>query len=141
MKYFFFLSAFFLLIYCSKQTEPWNNKQLIEPYELSNLINNGDKLPLIISIGPAAVIKNSIDIGETRFEENLNDLRQNLSSISKKSEIILFCGCCPFKNCPNIRPAFSLINKLGFINHKLLNLKNNLKTDWIDKDYPVQEID
>ena len=86
------------------------------------------------------MIKNSIGAGECRFKENLDNLEQTLLSLSKEKEIIIYCGCCPFKDCPNIRPVFSLMNKLGFINHKLLNVSNNIKTDWIDKDYPTNEI-
>ena len=124
----------------NENKEPWENSQLIDPFELSeSIIHN--KSYLIYSIGPAAIIKNSIDIGETRYEENLNKLRKKLASNSKKSEIIFYCGCCPFKDCPNIRPAFSLANSLGFKNHKLLNLANNLKSDWIDKNYLIQQID
>ncbi len=124
----------------NENKEPWNNNQLIDPFELSeSIIHN--KSYLIYSIGPAAIIKNSIDIGETRHEENLNKLKKKLASNSNKSEIIFYCGCCPFNDCPNIRPAFSLANSLGFKNHKLLNLANNLKSDWIDKNYPIQQID
>ena len=55
----------------------------------------------------------------------------------KKRNIVIYCGCCPFKDCPNIRPAFSLLNSMKFTNHKLLNLPLNLKTDWINHGYPM----
>tara|TARA_B100000767_G_C19770939_1_gene539969 strand:+ start:2202 stop:2624 length:423 start_codon:yes stop_codon:yes gene_type:complete len=122
------------------QTEPWTRKQLVEPADLANIINKENNIPKIISIGPGVVIKNSIGVGECRFKENLDNLEQMLLSLSKEKEIIVYCGCCPFKDCPNIRPVFSLMNRLGFINHKLLNVSNNIKTDWIDKDYPTDEI-
>lgn len=122
------------------QNEPWSNTQLIEPLKLAMIINEGNNIPKIISIGPGVVIKNSIGAGECRFKENLDNLEQTLLSLSKEKEIIIYCGCCPFKDCPNIRPVYSLMNKLGFINHKLLNVSNNIKTDWIDKDYPTNEI-
>ena len=93
--------------------------------------------PVIISIGPAGLIKNSIEVGECRFSENLAKLNDKVSGLSKNSDIVLYCGCCPFKDFPNIRPAFTLLNDLGFKNHRLLNLSNNLKTDWIDKNYPI----
>jgi len=50
---------------------------------------------------------------------------------------VIYCGCCPFEHCPNVRPAFQLLNEMKFTNQKLLNLSTNLKTDWIDKGYPV----
>jgi hypothetical protein len=50
----------------------------------------------------------------------------------------VYCGCCPFEKCPNIRPAFNLMKAMGFSNGKLLNLPTNLKQNWIAKGYPVE---
>ena len=122
------------------RSEPWEPIQLMEPAELAEKINSpvGNK-PLIISIGPAATIKTSVAIGPGSETANLDKLAQLLSKEPKTREIVLYCGCCPFNHCPNIRPAFTKLNELGFKNHKLLNLTKNLKTDWIDKGYPVIE--
>jgi alkanesulfonate monooxygenase len=38
--------------------------------------------------------------------------------------------------CPNIRPAFSLLNEMKFTHAHLLNLEHNIKTDWVAKGYP-----
>ncbi len=43
---------------------------------------------------------------------------------------------CTIANCPNIRPAFSLLNEMKFTNHKLLDIPKNIKVDWIDKGFP-----
>ncbi len=136
MKKVFLLFSLVILSAC-ETGEPWKKSQLIEPYELSEIITSGLDQPVIISIGPAGLIKNSIEVGECRFSENLAKLNDKVSGLSKNSDIVLYCGCCPFKDCPNIRPAFTLLNDLGFKNHRLLNLSNNLKTDWIDKNYPI----
>lgn len=136
MRKFIVLFVIIFLSAC-ENGEPWKNSQLIEPDELSKIINKELEQPMIISIGPAGLIKNSIEIGECRFPENLAKLNDRISGLSKKSDIVLYCGCCPFKDCPNIRPAFNLLNDLGFRNHRLLNLSTNLKTDWIDKNYPI----
>src|SRR6266496_528759 len=120
-----------------KQTEPWRPDQLKEPKDLAAIINDSTVAkPLIISVGPAGLIKGAINIGPTQEKENLNKLNELLSKEKKDREIMIYCGCCPFKNCPNIRPAFSLLNSMKFTNHKLLNLSNNLKADWINYDYP-----
>ncbi len=121
-------------------SEPWQPIQLMEPAELAEKINSpGANKPLIISIGPAASIKTSMAIGPGSEKENLDKLAQLVSREPKTREIVIYCGCCPFIHCPNIRPAFTKLNELGFKNHKLLNLTKNLKTDWIDKGYPVIE--
>ena len=138
MRNILLLLWLFLFTACNTENEPWTNSQLIEPSDLNIIISKQNKLPNIISVGPGKVIPNSIGVGECRYEKNLNILKNHLLSFSKDSEIILYCGCCPFKDCPNIRPAFSLLNSLGYKNHKLLNIRNNIKTDWIDMNYPIE---
>ena len=124
----------------SGRTEPWTQSQLLEPSALAKTINNPDaKQPIIFCVGPQAVIKNSIDIGPTRDKANLDKLQARLEKLPKDADIVIYCGCCPFSRCPNVRPAFDLLNKMQFKNQKLLDLKQNVKVDWIDKGYPVGE--
>jgi thiosulfate/3-mercaptopyruvate sulfurtransferase len=118
--------------------EPWRPGQLVEPEQLFLAINSTAKeQPLVICVGPSALIKGSIETGPVHEQENLNKLKALLSGQPKNREIIIYCGCCPFEHCPNIRPAFILLNQMGFTNPKLLNLPHNLKADWIDKGYPT----
>ena len=121
-------------------TEPWTENQLMPPAELAKLINDRDAhLPIVFSIGPGAIVKGSIDIGPAKEKDNLKKLKQQLSKLPKDTAIVIYCGCCPFQHCPNIRPAFELLNKMKFTNHKLLNLPKNIKVDWIDKGFPKNE--
>ena len=123
-----------------KNDEPWRPDQLLEPADLAATIANPDAArPLIISIGPAATIKGSVGVGPASEAENVAKLEKLLSKESKDRAIVIYCGCCPFKNCPNVRPAFAKLNEMGFKKHKLLNLAKNLKTDWLDKGYPIAE--
>ena len=143
MKKNYFFILLLIIVSCNqnqnnKTPEPWGISQLLEPKLLSYKIENGKEIPKIISIGPGIVIKNSIGIGECRYIENIEKLKSLVSGFKKDDKIVLYCGCCPFKDCPNIRPAFSLMNKLGFKNHKLLNIKNNIKADWIDMGYQTE---
>ena len=120
------------------QDEPWTSKQLFAPADLARIINDPTaKQPVIFSIGPSAIIKGSIDIGSVKEKENLDKLTQELKTLPKDANIVIYCGCCPFEHCPNIRPAFKLLNEMKFINHKLLNLPKNIKVDWINKGFPV----
>jgi thiosulfate/3-mercaptopyruvate sulfurtransferase len=66
----------------------------------------------------------------------LQKLKDSLAGLPKESEIIIYCGCCPFERCPNVRPAIQVLKDLNFTNYKLLNLPHNIKIDWIDKGYP-----
>lgn len=117
--------------------EPWTENQLMPPAELAKLINDSNAhQPIVFSIGPGAIVKGSIDIGPAQGKENLKKLKEELSKLPKDANIVIYCGCCPFEHCPNIRPAFKLLNKMKFTNHKLLSLQKNIKIDWINKGYP-----
>jgi len=122
----------------SDEKEPWNESQLIEPATLAKIMNDAEaKQPIIYSVGPVGDIKGCVDIGAAQDKENLGKLKAALSKLPKDADIVIFCGCCPFEHCPNIRPAFKLLNEMKFTHHKLLNLSTNLKVDWIEKGYPV----
>lgn len=118
--------------------EPWTKDQLMEPSVPAQMLNDPyAKVPLILDIGSFGGIKNSVRIGAAREKANVEKLRQFLSNQPKDADIVIYCGCCPFADCPNIRPAFNVLNDMGFTNAKLLNLPRNLKTDWSDKGYPM----
>lgn len=119
------------------QQEPWTGQQLMEPKDLVHLLGNSKDSLVILSLGAGGIIPGSKDTGPSGEKESLNNLRKELETLPKDSEIVLYCGCCPFDICPNVRPAFSLLNKMQFTNHQLLNLRENIKVDWIDKGYPV----
>ena len=142
IKYRFQIAALLLLLiavaFNKKQTEPWRPDQLMAPKDLAAIINSSTELkPLIINVGPSGLIKDAVDIGPAHEKENLNKLKELLSKEKNDREIVIYCGCCPYKNCPNIRPAFSLLNSMKFTRHKLLDLPHNIKMDWINKDYPT----
>ena len=122
------------------QKDPWTHQQLLDPAELAKVLKNPKSpQPIIFSIGMQAVIKGSIDIGPGMMAQNLNLLKEKLNKLPKNSQIVVYCGCCPFASCPNVRPAMALLKNLQFTNYKLLNLPQNIKVDWIDKDYPLND--
>lgn len=119
--------------------DPWNKDELIAPATLAALIKNPKaSQPIIFNIGVVENIKGARHIGKASDKENLEQFRKALSSIPKSNSIVVYCGCCPFDRCPNIRPAFEMLKAQGFKNGKLLNLPTNIKVDWIDKGYPIE---
>ncbi|SKC05046.1 hypothetical protein SAMN05660293_03818 [Dyadobacter psychrophilus] len=139
-KYLLIFSLALLGFASQAQTkaEPWTESQLMQTKELADIINNPKaEKPLIINIGPQAVIKGSVDVGPGKEKDNIKKLEKMLSKENKNREVVLYCGCCPFDKCPNIRPAFSLIKEKGFAKAKLLDVPKNIKTNWIDPGYPV----
>ena len=137
---FIMLILFSITIQAQTTKEPWTDSQLMPTKELADQINAADKSqPLIINIGPQAVIKGSVDVGPGKEKTNIKALEKMLAKQDKNKEVVIYCGCCPFEKCPNIRPAFNQLKELGFTHAKLLNIPQNIKVDWIDKGYPVND--
>ena len=140
----FFLPIIFIFILfgfqqCKAQQpkpENWTADQLIEPAALAQTLKSNENIPLIYCVGPGVVIPHSIDIGMTEHKENIEKLKDSLKNIPRDADIVIYCGCCPFNHCPNVRPAIALLKEMKFTNYHLLNLPKNIKTDWIAKGYP-----
>ena len=124
-----------------QQQDPWTAADLLAPADLARSIETGAKneMPLILSVGPAALIKGSVDIGPASEKAPLQKLKQTLQNQPRDKEIVIYCGCCPFSHCPNVRPAFKLLKEMHFTKAKLLNLQHNIRTDWMDKGYPTKQ--
>ena len=122
---------------CAQNPENWTSKQLIEPAALANDLNGAKELPLLISVGPGAIILGSVAAGMAGNKDGLDKLKAQLDTLSKNKKIVVYCGCCPFEHCPNVRPAIALLKEMNFINYYLLDLPHNIKQDWIDKGYPT----
>jgi thiosulfate/3-mercaptopyruvate sulfurtransferase len=119
--------------------EPWTVKQLKDPAALAaTLADAKAPQPVIFNIGPVQQIKGAVAIGPVKALANLVYLKQQLAKLPKEKEVIIYCGCCPYSRCPNVRPAFELLQKMKFKNGKLLNLPSNLNDDWISKGYPME---
>jgi rhodanese-related sulfurtransferase len=116
----------------------WTSDQLMDPSELVTTLKSGKEIPVIFSIGPAATIPHSKDIGMIREEKNMQKFKEQLAKLPKDTKIVVYCGCCPYEHCPNVRPAIQALQEMKFTNYKLLDLPHNIRVDWINKNYPVQ---
>jgi hypothetical protein len=116
---------------------PWTNDQLLEPSELVKGIKAGETKMLVLNIGAVEDIKGAKHIGAVSNIQNMEKLKSAVNGLPKNMELVIYCGCCPFVKCPNVRPAFLELKKLGFNNVKVLNIPTNLKTNWIAKGYPL----
>ncbi|MFZ0800384.1 MAG: rhodanese-like domain-containing protein, partial [Terriglobales bacterium] len=76
-------------------------------------------------------------LGAGSTTEGIQNLRRRVSALPKNTSIVLYCGCCPWRHCPNVNPAYDALQQMGFTNVKVLFLANNFGADWVDKGYPV----
>jgi len=121
--------------------------RLINPDELVKILQSsrGQK-PLMIQVGShvlysQAHIPGSEYIGPANSESGLQQLRKRVESMPRSKFIVLYCGCCPWSHCPNVKPADDALRALGFTNVRVLYIANNFGADWVDKGYPVAKGD
>ncbi len=115
----------------------------ILPEELVKLLQNqGKKKPLMIQVGSHVLYTQAHSpgseyIGPASSEAALQQLRKRVDSIPRTTFIVLYCGCCPWSHCPNVKPADDALHSMGFTNVKVLYIADNFGANWVDKGYPT----
>jgi rhodanese-related sulfurtransferase len=84
-----------------------------------------------------AHIPGSKYVGAASQAEGLAALQKLVASLPRNQQIVIYCGCCPWSHCPNIRPAFATLKEMGFTNLKALYIPQRFGDDWTAKGYPV----
>ena len=133
------LSALLVCATAVHAKEMWTDKDLKEPAALAATLADAKAAkPVIVNIGPVQQIKGAIGIGPSIDSGNLGKLKKDLAKTARDKEVIIYCGCCPLRRCPNVQPAFEVLKKMKFTNVKVVNLPTGLNEDWIRKGYPLE---
>jgi rhodanese-related sulfurtransferase len=108
--------------------------------ELANKIklNTKDK-PLIFNVGPMENIKDAIAVGAATNLTFASKMQSTLAMENKTKAIVVYCGCCSYASCPNIKPAYDILIAQGFKNTKVLELPEGIKPDWVAKGFPMEK--
>jgi len=123
---------------------PWAQDQVIHPTELNRMLSDKPAArPKVLHVGFEILYKGkhipgSIYAGPGSKDAGLDALKLAVANAPKDSEIILYCGCCPWDHCPNMKPAFNLLHGMGFTKIKILEIPTNFATDWTAQGYPVE---
>jgi hypothetical protein len=131
----------------AKPTEP-------SPIPAADLINAPDlakilqspkgERPLLIYVGfqfpyTQAHLPGSEYYGPAADEAVVQQLRKRVEGLARSRFIVIYCGCCPWRRCPNVKPAYEALHNLGFTKLKVLYIPDNLGTDWVNRGYPVEK--
>lgn len=127
----------------AQQPDPWPAGAIIQPAALAEQVK-AKKAPQIIYVGfpvlyKGAHIPGASFNGPCSKQEGIDLLLQSVKEARRDAEIVIYCGCCPFVRCPNIRPAYKALKDKGFTNIKVLQLDTNLHTDWVEKGFPIEK--
>jgi thiosulfate/3-mercaptopyruvate sulfurtransferase len=123
--------------------ESSSSPQLIQPAELVKVLRGpASHRPLLIQVGfrtlyEQAHIPGSEYVGPTSEPQGLQELHKRVQALPRNRYIVLYCGCCPWSHCPNVRPAYKELRDMGFSNVKVLYIASNFGADWVNKGYPV----
>lgn len=113
----------------------------IQPSQLAALIRSGHA-PTILQVGfttlfQEAHIQGAIHAGPAVSDTGMALLRKTASHLDHHKLLVIYCGCCPWPKCPNIRPAFEELRKMGFTNVKAVYIPQNFGTNWVNHGYPT----
>jgi len=98
----------------------------------------------VFHVGPSMLfprghVPGSRHVGESGTDEGYASLVAALKALPKDTEVVVYCGCCPVRDCPNIRPASKAIREVNSLKGKVLDLPTNFNSDWVKKGYAVDK--
>ena len=118
-----------------------NSEELVKALQAAK-----SEKPLMIQVGShvlytQAHIPGSEYIGPASTESGLQSLRKRVEPLPRNKFIVLYCGCCPWNHCPNVKPADDALHAIGFTHVKVLYIADNFGADWVERGYPVAKGD
>jgi hypothetical protein len=148
MKHKFALCALFLCLAMggalsnNNLDDPWDSSELLPPTALATQLRAIVPGRHIICVAPAAAyrrahVPNAILAGPDSKPKGLALLSEAVKNLPHDADLILYCGCCPFVRCPNIRPAYRLLKDMGYTHIQVVKLNTDLNTDWVEKGFPI----
>ncbi len=116
---------------------------LVEPKDLAAQLSGPAVHPAVFQVGPNVLyrskhIPGAVYAGPGSKPEGLDLLKAAVEKLPRDRDLVIYCGCCPWDRCPNIKPALELLQKMGFTHARAMHVPTNFKTDWIDHGYPVE---
>ncbi len=125
--------------------DPWSSTQVVEPAALVKELGTTSKSrALVVYVGfdflyQAAHLPDALFYGPARESAGLQRLKTAAQNWPRDRDIVIYCGCCPFNHCPNVRPAFEALKAMGFTRLRVLHIENDFRSDWLKQGYPVEK--
>jgi len=127
--------------------EPWSSAEILKPDALAGAIKPGkDAKPAvtIVYVGfrtlfEGAHVPGAVFHGTASSATGMAELRKWLADQPRSVDIVIYCGCCPFDHCPNIRPAYKALREMGFEKVRVVVMPTSFNADWVEKGYPIEK--
>ena len=129
-----------------KAADPWPSAQVLHASEFAGELGNakGADSQKIIYVGFRTLfegghIPGASFYGTASKEDGLADFKKSVAGLPHSASLVIYCGCCPFDKCPNIRPAYKALSEMGFTHVRVLVLPASFAADWVEKGYAMQK--
>jgi len=125
-------------------TDPWTASQTVQPVDLAKELSAGKSAPTVLFVGhprlyAAGHIKGAQFHGMGSSMEGLAEIKTWADPLPRSTNLVIYCGCCPTEKCPNLRPAFALLQQMDFKHLRVLILASSFAIDWADKGLPYDK--
>lgn len=128
-----------------KSADPWPASQTIEPAQLAKMLTDKySSVPTVVFVGFRSLyvgghVPDAAFHGTASTEQGLAELKAWAATLPRSTDLVIYCGCCPFDKCPNIRPAYTALTGMGFKRLRVLAIPTSFAVDWAGKGYPMQK--
>jgi len=129
-----------------KTADPWSSTEIVRPADFAREIGGakGADSPTVVYVGFRTLyegghVPGAIFHGTTSAEKGLAELKKWLADVPRSTNLVIYCGCCPFDRCPNIRPAYKALHEMGFAHVRVLLLPTSFAADWVEKGYAMEK--
>jgi hypothetical protein len=121
--------------------EPWGTNT-VAPADLVRELAGPDK-PVVVCTAPPFLyrvghIPGAVLHGPASSPGGLASLTSWAQGLPRTTNLVIYCGCCPIRDCPNLHPAYAALTQLGFTRVRVLILPDSFRTDWVDRGYPIE---
>ena len=144
-----FVSILILAMFASVTSVADDSTRALTPSDLVAASQLNSQLPavktakiLLLQVGFHTMYKmghipGSQYAGAASNTGGLAALKKLVADLPRDQQIVIYCGCCPWDDCPNVRPAFRALKEMGFSNLKVLDIPERLGDDWTAKGFPI----
>lgn len=121
----------------------WGGARLVQPADLAaQLADTTAAPPVLLHVGMRVLyrggaIPGSRFVGPGSESAGLQAMLAAVANEPKDRDIVIYCGCCPAVNCPNMKPAFASMREAGFTNVRALMIDRDFDRDWAAHGYPT----
>src|ERR1700757_3220106 len=87
---------------------------LIQPKDLAAQLQAKGSAPAIFHVGPNVLFRGkhipaSVYAGPGFRNYGLDMLKAAVEKVPRDRDVVVYCGCCPWDRCPNVKPAMDLL--------------------------------